>query len=185
MSTLTRVDVLKFEAAMIATFAAQIAVRARHPLANRIKFPGVPAPFSESIVLLAASKLFPQHSSYTASPGGKLADIILVPPPCGAAVQSVPPPPNVTVEVKATASRGTLELKKRDVQANILVWLAFGNRFEGGSDPIVVNVVPNPGSNALLQDVAGRVVKLPAFIAAANHSPGFVQHVHQHLNALV
>ncbi len=185
MSTLTRLEVLDLEAAMIATFSAQIAVRATHPLAKRIKFPGVPASFSENIVLLAASKLFPKCSNCTAHFGGKRADIILFPAPCGAATPSAPLPSGLAVEVKATASRGTLELKNRDVQADFLVWLAFGNRFEGGGDPIIVNVVPNPRSNALLQGVAGRVVKLPAFIAAAKHSPDFTQHVHQHLNALI
>lgn len=185
MSTLSRLEVLNLEAAMLATFAAHITVRATHPLAKRIKFPGIPAPFSESIVVLAASKLFPQYRHYTASAGGKQADVILSPPPRGAVVQGNSPPSIVMVEVKATASRGTLELKTRDVQADFLVWLAFGNRFEGGGDPISVHVVPSPKTNACLQAVARRVVKLPAFIAAAGHSPGYRMDPYPRLDQLI
>jgi hypothetical protein len=185
MLTLTRAEVFDFENAIFATFAAQSAVRAAHPLASRIKFPGVPAPFSENIVLLAASKLFPRYKGYIPSLGGKLADVILSPPLGGITVPSMSPPPIVKVEVKATASRGTLELKPRDVRADILVWLTFGDRFEGGKDAITVYVLLDPKENALVQSVAGRVVKLPAFIAAAHQSPGFAKHVHQQLSTLI
>lgn len=127
-----------------------MAVRATHPLAGRIKFPGIPVSFSENIVLLAANKLFPQYMSYTASLGRKLADVILSPPPCRAAAPSMPPLSIVRVEVKATAGRGTLELKTRDVRADVLVWLTFGDRFEGGNDPIIVYVVQSPKNNGSL-----------------------------------
>lgn len=185
MAKLNRQEILDFEVAILATFKAQMTVRANYPLAKRIKFPGIPSVFSESIVLCAADKLFPKYSAYIASSGGTLADITLSPPHSGALLPLTAQSSPMTVEVKATASRGTLELKTRDVQADFLVWLAFGNRFEGGSDPIHVHVVPNPKTNSSLQKVAGRIVKLPAFINAAQISPEYLTQAHHCLSSLI
>lgn len=183
---MTRREVLDLELALIATFAAQMDVRRAIPIAARIKFPAVPARFSESIVVLAANRLFAPYTGYTAAAGGKLADVILTRPSDSAvSALGVVPAPTVKVEVKATASRGTLELKPRDVSADILVWLSFGDRFEGGRDPITVHVLPKPTENPSVQKVAGRVVKLAAFVAAAGRSPGYTTHVHEQLNTLV
>lgn len=183
MTILTRSDVLELEKAIFSTFAAQKSIRMANEFAKLIKFPGIPSVFSENIVLLAAHKLFPQYKHYNASLGGRVADIILSPPKGSAVSKGVTP--IVKIEVKATANRGTLELKERDVQADVLVWVSFGNRFEGGRGPITVYVLSNPKESERVQKIAGRVAKLEHFIAAAQRSPGFAKHVCRRLSTLI
>jgi hypothetical protein len=47
--------------------------------------------------------------------------------------------------VKSTGLNGFQELKAKDLLADTLVWIHFGDRFEEGSAPIQVAILENPG----------------------------------------
>lgn len=130
---LTPAQIIQLDDALKESFASHQALRRRKPAAQFIKFPQVPAVFAESIVVGGAGKLF--GAGWTAALGHPLSDIRL----------SGPNGQTRRVEVKSTAHHGFQELKSKDLLADVLVWIHFGDRFSGGAGTIQVVIIKNPG----------------------------------------
>jgi len=109
-------------------------LRQRSVAARHIKFPPVPAVFSESIAIAAASVLF--GPGWKGRYGGRESDII---------VENANTRRALRVEVKATGQHAFQELKEKDLRADVLIWFRFGHRFESGTGPIEVAVLHSPG----------------------------------------
>ena len=109
-------------------------LRQRSFAARHIKFPPVPAVFSESIAIAATSVLF--GSDWEGRYGGRESDIV---------VENASTRRALRVEVKATGQHAFQELKEKDLQADVLIWFRFGRRFELGVGPIEVAVLHSPG----------------------------------------
>jgi hypothetical protein len=108
--------------------------RGLNPVASHIKFPSLPAVFSESIVIAAAAVLF--GPGWRCRYCGKECDVIL---------EDAHGAQTKRVEVKATGHHAFQELKAKDLRADILVWVRFGRRYEVGGGAIEVAIIENPG----------------------------------------
>ncbi len=131
---LTVKEILELEAALIEVFRTIRKLRKRSVGARHIKFPPLPSVFSESIAIAATPTLF--GSGWKGRYGGRTADLIIENSPAGRAQK---------VEVKATGRHAFQELKDKDLKADVLVWVRFGQRLELGSGPIEVAVIESPG----------------------------------------
>jgi hypothetical protein len=132
-------------------------------MAALIRRPGIPAPLSESLIAHAAPSLFGATAS--AAYGGDRADLVVAVPGT-----------HVFVEVKATGSGEFQEIKPRDLAADVLVWVAFGSRYESGGSAVDAYVLPQPTRFVPPLDRAGqsrRKLTLPVFLAIAAHLEGF------------
>jgi len=109
-------------------------LKSRIAAARYIKFPPVPSMFSESIAIATTPLLF--GSGWKARYGGHEADVI---------AENLTTRCSLKVEVKATGQHAFQELKVKDLQADVLIWFRFGNRFESGAGPIEVAVFDSPG----------------------------------------
>ena len=92
----------------------------------------LPSVFSESIVIMAAPRLF--GSDWKATFGGKECDVLIG---------------NVSgetkrIEVKTTAEHAFQEFKSKDLRADILVWIRFGRRFQEGQGRIEIALLREP-----------------------------------------
>jgi hypothetical protein len=105
-----------------------------NPVASHIKFPSLPAVFSESIVIAAATVLF--GPGWKCRYGGNECDVIL---------ESTNGTQTKRVEVKATGQHAFQELKAKDLRAEVLVWIRFGRRYEVGGGAIEVAIIEDPG----------------------------------------
>lgn len=123
---------LELDAALIEAFGAITALRKRSSAARLVQYPPLPSPFSESLVIAAAPKLFgvEWEADY-----GSDCDVILE---TNLGLRR-------RVEVKATGGRAFQELKDKDLRADFLVWVRFGRRYEIGSGSIQICVLANPG----------------------------------------
>jgi hypothetical protein len=130
---LNRELLLQLDRALIEVFGAITTLRARNPAARIIKYPSVPSVFSESIVIAAAGRIF--GPDWRATYGAPMSDVLIE--------NSVGE--RKRVEVKATGHHAFQELKTKDLQADVLVWVRFGRRFEIGGGPIQFSVLENPG----------------------------------------
>lgn len=117
------------------SFASHRALKERIPAARYIKFSQIPAVLAESFVVAGASKLF--GAEWKAAFGHPLSDIQL----------SDPSGRTRRVEVKSTARHGFQELKAKDLLADTLVWIHFGNRFYEGHGTIRIVILDNPGKH--------------------------------------
>jgi hypothetical protein len=131
---LTVDEILQLEAALMEVFRTIRQLKERSPAAKHIKFPPLPAAFSESIAIVATPLLF--GSDWTGRYGGSLSDLI---------VENTKTCGRLRVEVKATGRHAFQELKEKNLQADVLLWIRFGTRFERGSGPIMVAVIESPG----------------------------------------
>ena len=80
------------------------------------------------------------------------------------------------VEVKATGSGEFQEIKARDLAADVLVWVAFGRRYELGHGPIDVFVLTRPQRFRPALDASGqprRKLMLNKFLEQARVLDGF------------
>ncbi len=132
---LTLQEIIELDQALIEAFALQRAFRSRVPLARYIKFPQIPAVLSESFVIVTASRLF--GTDWKASFGGSVSDVQLL-SSTGRTRR---------VEVKASARHGFQELKAKDLLADALVWIHFGDRFYRGHGTIQIVILDNPGKH--------------------------------------
>jgi hypothetical protein len=123
---------LEPDAALIEAFGAITALRRRSPAAALVQYPPLPSPFSESLVIQAAPRLF--GAEWRASYGND-CDLLL----------QTDSGLRKRVEVKATGRRAFQELKAKDLKADFLVWVRFGRRYELGNGPIEISVLENPG----------------------------------------
>ncbi len=131
---LTSAEILELDLALINVFRMIRETRERNPVAGQIKFPSLPAVFSESIVIAAAAVLF--GPGWKCRYGGKECDVLL---------EDTHGAQSKRVEVKATGHHAFQELKAKDLRADILVWVRFGRRYEVGGGPIEVAIIENPG----------------------------------------
>lgn len=131
---LTAAEILELGGCLTDVFRMLREMRDRNKVAAYIKYPPLPPVFSESIVIAAAPTLF--GAGYTARFGGKLCDVVLTRGDGG---------DKKRVEVKATGRHAFQELKEKDLRADILVWIRFGDYFEVGSGVIEAAVLENPG----------------------------------------
>ncbi len=131
---LTTEEILELGSSLTEVFRAIRTMHERKRVAKYIKYPPLPSVFSESIVIAATPTLF--GATWTARFGGTLCDLVL---------RTGEDLDEKRVEVKATGRHAFQELKEKDLQADFLVWLRFGRRFETGSGPIEVAILEAPG----------------------------------------
>lgn len=124
---------IELDSALMEAFAVIQALRKRNRASELIKFPPLPSCFSESLVIAAAPRLF--GAEWQAGYGGNECDVLLR---SAAGMRK-------RVEVKATGRHAFQELKGKDLQADILVWVRFGCRYETGHGSIQISVLENPG----------------------------------------
>ncbi len=127
-------EIFELDRVLINVFRMIRETRELNSVASHIKFPGLPAVFSESIVIAAANVLF--GPGWKCRYGGNECDIIL---------ESADGTQTKRVEVKATGHHAFQELKAKDLRADVLVWVRFGRRYEVGEGAIEVAVIENPG----------------------------------------
>ncbi len=154
----------KADQALLAAYRMHAQLRDDYPMARRISRPGIPAPLSESLVAAAAPHIF--GSAASISYGGTAADLIV---DAGGASPAY-------VEVKATGSGEFQEIKARDLAADVLVWVAFGRRYELGHGPIDVFVLTRPQRFRPALDASGqprRKLMLNKFLEQARVLDGF------------
>jgi len=131
---LTPTQIIELDSALSAVFRMIRDMREQTPVTRHIKFPSLPAIFSESIVIAAAPALF--GPGWRCGYGGSECDIIL---------ENTDGSLKKRVEVKATGQHAFQELKAKDLRADVLIWVRFGRRYELGSGPIEVAVIETPG----------------------------------------
>jgi len=97
-------------------------IRRDNRLARHIQFPKIPSILSESLVvhLLRSGDILPDLSGYSFSLGGKRADIL-----------AERPGETKTIEVKATGKSAFQNFVAKDVDANYIIWIHFGDYFAG------------------------------------------------------
>lgn len=127
-------DIFELDRALTNVFRMIREIRELNPVASHIKFPSLPAVFSESIVIAAATVLF--GPGWKCRYGGTECDVIL---------ESTDGAQTKRVEVKATGHHSFQELKAKDLQADVLVWVRFGRRYEIGGGAIEVAIIQDPG----------------------------------------
>ena len=101
--------------------------------ARRITYPRLPSAFSESLVVHCGPTLFPKAKNIHLG-GGREADVVF-------------DASNGTkkVEVKATGSKEFQQFGPKDINADFLVWIAFGPVFEKqADDPVRIYVLAKP-----------------------------------------
>ncbi len=127
-------EILQLEEALIEVFRTIRRLRELSSVARHIKFPSLPAAYSESIAIAATPLLF--GIDWRGEYGGRESDLI---------VQNSARDKRLRVEVKATARHAFQEVKQKDLQADVLLWIRFGTCFETGCGPIEVAMINAPG----------------------------------------
>ena len=125
--------------------------------------PPIPAVLSGALVGYAAHWLF---RDACVAEFGRQADL-LVRRPHG---------DQLLVEVKATGASEFQEVKHRDLEADALVWVAFGRRYVDARGPTDIHVLPEPNRFEPPMTRSGTVrrkFELKDFLAAANALSGF------------
>jgi hypothetical protein len=132
---LSPTEILELDRVLIDVFQTIRGLREQNPVAKLIKYPSVPSLLSESLVVAATPTLF--GPSWIGRYGGHVADVVIQNTETGA---------TGNVEVKATGQHAFQELKRKDLGADWLVWVRFGQRYERGEGPIEVAVLEAPGT---------------------------------------
>ncbi|HUW74887.1 MAG TPA: hypothetical protein VMW05_12855 [Methyloceanibacter sp.] len=132
-------------------------LKAQNPAAAPIQYPKLPSIFSESLVLHCGPAIFPNAQNLRR--GGAVADILFE---VGQLTKKV--------EVKATGQQAFQYFGKKDIDADFLVWLAFGEFFRSQAESHVKiyvlakpgEVLPNPTKISLAtfeRQAAGKLVR--------------------------
>ena len=132
---LSREEILDLDRALMGVFRSIRAFRESNAVARYIKFPPMPAIFSESIAIAATPILFGRE--WKGGYGGRDSDLTVKNLGSGKALR---------VEVKATAQHAFQEIKEKDLLADALIWIRFGRRYELGVGAIEVAVIERLGS---------------------------------------
>lgn len=127
---LTQEQILTLDRALMGVFHSIRAFRESNAVARHIKFPPIPAIFSESIAIAATPILF--GPEWTGCYGGRDSDLTVKHCVSGKLLR---------VEVKATGQHAFQELKEKDLLADALIWIRFGRRYELGGGVIEVAVI--------------------------------------------
>ncbi|MBI1881553.1 MAG: hypothetical protein HYR94_25510 [Chloroflexi bacterium] len=128
---LTKEELLELDRVLIETYAFFRELRTRSAIARLIHYPSVPSEFSESLTIHCAEYFF--GKSWVAKFNGDISDIILE-----------QPGEQRTVEVKSTGQTNFQELKPKDLNADFLVWMHFGDRYISGIGKLSIYILKNP-----------------------------------------
>jgi hypothetical protein len=128
---LTKAELLELDNFLIEAYTLFREIRARSSVGHLVHYPSVPAAFSESLTIHCVEYFFGEK--WTAKIG-KTSDVILekLGEYC-------------TVEVKSTGQTNFQELKQKDLAADFLVWMHFGDRYINGSGKLWIYILKNPG----------------------------------------
>lgn len=124
-------ELITLDQALIETHAFFRDLRNRTGVARLIHYPSIPSDFSESLTIHCAKLFF--GDGWAAQFGGSISDIQL----CRNDERQ-------NVEVKATTQTGFQEFKPKDLSADFIVWIHFGNRYINGAGSILIYVLHNP-----------------------------------------
>ncbi|GAB4429329.1 MAG: hypothetical protein Fur0044_27040 [Anaerolineae bacterium] len=128
---LTKKELFELDRLLIETYSFFQELRDHSSIARLIHYPSVPAEFSESLTVHCAERFFGKN--WTAKFGGSVCDIVLE----RLGEQR-------TVEVKATGQTNFQEIKPKDLAADFLVWMHFGDRYINGHDKLHIYILKNP-----------------------------------------
>lgn len=154
-SPLAPEEILELDEALIKAYRSHLRLRNRYPAAAQIQFPPIPAVLSESLVAAGVQHIL--GPGWTASYGGRVSDLV--------ATKRRHRP--VWIEVKATGSSQFQEFKPKDLDADLLVWLNFGPRYQDGAGPLEIYCLRKPGK---LFPAARRLL-LSRFVEIASTAP--------------
>ena len=129
---LTERNLVELDDILLELYAFFRQMRARYSVAKFIHYPSIPSILSESLVVHCVEFLF--GSAWAGKLGKNVCDVILE-----------RPSEQRTVEVKASGQTGFQEFKAKDLDADFLVWVDFGERYTEGSDKLSIYVLKNPG----------------------------------------
>ena len=131
--SLTAAELVELAALLRRAFDCIAKLKAKNPAAAPIQYPKLPSVFSESVILHCSSVLFPGARNLRR--GGVSADILFE---SGKRTKRV--------EIKATGQQAFQYFGQKDISADFLVWLAFGECFLSQVEsPIRIYVLPKPG----------------------------------------
>jgi|WetSurMetagenome_2_1015567.scaffolds.fasta_scaffold619950_1 hypothetical protein len=128
---LTKNDLLELDSKLIEIYGFFGELRSKSAIARLIHLPSVPAEFSESLTIHCSERFF--GAGWKAKFGGRLCDVILE-----------KTGERRTVEVKATGQTSFQELKAKDLAADFIVWIHFGERYINGSGKLQVYILRSP-----------------------------------------
>src|SRR3972149_2386372 len=124
-------ELVALDQALIETHAFFRDLRNKTSIARLIHYPSIPSDFSESLTIHCVNLFF--GNGWTAQFGGSISDVQL----CRNDERKI-------VEVKATTQTGFQEFKLKDLSADFIVWIHFGNRYIDGVGNILIYVLHNP-----------------------------------------
>jgi hypothetical protein len=133
---LTKDEIKELSNLITQVFSYLNRLKQRNQLASRIQYPKIPPVFSESIImhLINDRKILEGLTISDVNFGGKKGDI-LISTNRG----------EVRVEVKATAKSAFEYFGQKDITADYLTWVHFGDYFAGGNDNLIeINVIRQP-----------------------------------------
>ncbi len=128
---LTKDELCELDGKLIEIYGFLGDMRSRSAVARLIHLPSVPAEFSESLTIHCTERFF--GNGWKAKFGGRLCDVVLE--KAGE---------RRTVEVKATGQTSFQELKAKDLSADFIVWIHFGERYINGSGKLQVYILRSP-----------------------------------------
>ncbi len=129
---LSKNDLVELDNKLIEIYGFLRELRSKSSIARLIHLPSVPAELSESLTIHCANRFFGQ--GWRAEFGGRLCDVILE-----------KPGERKTVEVKATGQTSFQELKAKDLSADFITWIHFGERYINGTGKLQIYILGNPG----------------------------------------
>jgi hypothetical protein len=132
---LGRAQIGELSRALRDVFDFHKALRGKYPSAAMIQFPKTPSDFSEAIVLelIKNGKILEVLKGYECKLGGKKADILARSGDF-----------EVRIEVKATGKSAFQFFGPKDVVADYLIWVHFGDFFSDAKEAIKIYVVQEP-----------------------------------------
>jgi hypothetical protein len=128
---LTQAELLELDQNLIEAYEFFRKLRAESSVARLIHYPSVPSEFTESLTVHCADLFFGE--GWIGKFGGSTCDILLE--RLGE---------RKSVEVKATGQTNFQEFKLKDLGADFLVWIHFGDRYINGGGKLSIYVLRNP-----------------------------------------
>jgi hypothetical protein len=130
---LTKEQVLELDRTLIEAYTFLRELRARSSLAELIHYPSIPAELGESITIHCSEIFFGTGWIPKLGTRRNEGDIILE------RLEE-----RLIVEVKTTGYNNFQEFKPKDLAADFLVWIHFGDRYINGGGKLHVYILRNP-----------------------------------------
>ncbi len=159
---LTKNEIIELSALLKEVFAYLNELKQRNQLASRIQYPKIPPIFSESMIMHLINDRKILNELQTISKvefGGKQGDVLV------SSGQE-----QLRIEVKATAKSAFEYFGEKDITADYLIWVHFGDYFVGNSDKLIeINVINRPSKYfkkpvkitlSKLKEVVGKELKV-------------------------